>query len=83
MHEDTVPKLSNMNANRAVAWNDEDDEAISVNVSTTKRLKKLDPDRSNPNVSGLEISEMLHDRFQTSTLDWAQYDGAEFETPGG
>jgi hypothetical protein len=58
----------------ARVWQDEDDEQVKVDISATKRLRKLDKSKSKNGASGAELQEMLQDRFQTSQHEWAAGD---------
>ena len=56
-------------ASRDAVWSDKDDETLQVNLNATDRLKKLKPvvdakkgDKSDAKVSGLELSNLLHER---------------------
>ena len=67
-------------AHMKVAWVDDDDDKIEIDLSATNRLKKLRTvDQIDLHdtavISGTAASELLKERFQANTLDWAQIDG--------
>jgi len=61
-------------AARAPAWQDEDDEAVRVDIAGKDRLRKLRRQPDEKDISGADYQERLRARFQESSkaaLDWA------------
>eukprot|EP00624_Nannochloropsis_granulata_P004359 evm.model.NODE_3177_length_20199_cov_24.013615.7 len=59
---------------RAPAWQDEDDEAVRVDIAGKDRLRKLRRQPDERDISGADYQERLRARFQESNktaLDWA------------
>lgn len=59
---------------RAPAWQDDDDEAVRVNIASKDRLRKLRWQPDEKDISGADYQERLRARFQESSkmaLDWA------------
>lgn len=61
------------------AWNDEDDNEIEIDLSSTDRLRKLIKVDTNDKISGNEFSTLLQDRFQTRELEWAKVGNEDSE----
>jgi len=55
--EEVMPRKSN------VAWVDEDDEALTVNVESVARLRKLRRDASEASLTGVEYAERLRQQY--------------------
>ena len=58
----------------SAAWQDDDDNNLTVNLQDTSRLRKFRKDatqRSAVNVSGTELSSLLQERFKTRPVAWA------------
>eukprot|EP00741_Cyanophora_paradoxa_P011308 tig00020554_g10922.t1 len=65
-----------LRAGRA-AWEDEDDTAITVNIASVNRLKKLRKDELEDEITGTEYSGRLRKQFERSSknISWAELQG--------
>ena len=54
------------------AWVDDDDDAVQVDLNSTNRLRKLGKKLPASKVTGTQLSNLLHDRFQAAPLEWAE-----------
>ena len=86
----SAPSGSKAPRTSEAAWKDDDDDDLQVDLRKTDRLRKLQKadgegklNAKDSEVSGSQLSKLLRERFQRSSLDWAHYDEKEISAADG